>query len=148
MKKILRVVIVVILCFALVNLVWIIWREIKYSRFTDGIEKNYFSQFMIPRYACEDVDGYDYLVKYPDYLSLTGNLCVGTPDKIDGLIIWPLFGGGYEFGILIENDGIQYQIYLDDEGSPIEEADRDIVEICQEEIDILFAKAKSRWNLE
>lgn len=73
---------------------------------------------------------------------------MGVPDKVDGLIIWPLFGGGYEYGILVEQDGIQYQIYLDSEGNPVEESDRDIVQKCQDEIDIILAKAKSMWNLD
>ena len=148
MKRIWKIIIAVILCFAAVNLAWMIWREAKYSRYTDGMEKTVFSQLIVPRFACEDDEGFDYSVKYPDYLSFTGNLCVGVPDKVDGLIIWPLFGGGYEYGILVEQDGIQYQIYLDSEGNPVEESDRNIVQKCQDEIDILLAKAKSMWNLD
>ena len=148
MKRIRKILIAVILCFAVLNLAWMIWREAKYSHYTGGMEKTVFSQLIVPRFAREDEEGYDYSVKYPDYLSFTGNLCVGVPDKIDGLIIWPLFGGGYEYGILVEQDGIQYQIYLDSEGNPVEESDRFVVQKCRDEIDLLFAKARSMWNLD
>lgn len=147
MRKLWKIIIAVILCFAILNLAWMIWRNVKYSRYTDGMKKTVFSQLTVPRYAREDEEGYDYSVKYPDYLSLTGNLCVGVPGKVDGLIIWPLFGGGYEYGILVEQDGIQYQIYLDSEGNPAQEANREIIQKCQDEIEILFAKARSMWNL-
>lgn len=50
--------------------------------------------------------------------------------------------------ILLAQDGIQYQIYLDSEGNPVEASDRDVVQKCREEIDLLFAKARSMWSLE
>ena len=92
MKRIRKIIIAVILCFAAFNPAWMIWREAKYSHYTDSMEKTVFSQLIVPRFACEDDEVFDYSVKYPDYISFTGNLCVGVPDKVD------IFGGRVQCG--------------------------------------------------
>ena len=75
-RKIMKIVAVVIGIFALLNLFWFGWRQIRYSAFTDGMEQTELSTPLVPRYAVKDRDSFDYSVKWPDYLSgwLSGNI--------------------------------------------------------------------------
>lgn len=82
-RKIMKIVAVVIGIFALLNLFWFGWRQIRYSAFTDGMEQTELSTPLVPRYAVKDRDSFDYSVKWPDYLSFTGNLAVGFPGTSD-----------------------------------------------------------------
>ena len=63
----------------LLNLLWFGWRHIAYSRYDGGMTRTEMSSALFPSYAAKDEDGFDYSVKYPDYLSVTGNLAVGFP---------------------------------------------------------------------
>ena len=64
-RKITRIVAVVIGTFAVLNLFWFGWRQIRYSVFTDGMEQTELSTLLVPRYAAKDRDGFDYSVKWP-----------------------------------------------------------------------------------
>ena len=72
-----------------------------------------------PSYYATDTEGYIFSVAYPGYLSVTGNLCVGTPMGADGnqftdaLIIWPRENGGYDYGLLLYDGQTGYQIMAD-----------------------------------
>ena len=78
-KKILKIILAAVIVFAAYNVVWFAWSHVKYGKLSDGMKKEDFGSFVTPRYVYTDTDGYDYLVKYPDYLTFTGNISVGCP---------------------------------------------------------------------
>ena len=91
-RKILTVFLAMLAAFFLLNLIWFVWRHTAYSGFAEGMTRTETSSSLFPTYAAKDENGFDYTVKYPDYLSLTGNLAVGFPGTdenpfTDGLII-------------------------------------------------------------
>lgn len=154
MKKIvMRVALCLLALFMLINVSWYVWRMMKYESYNTGMEKNVFASWLVPRYVQTDADGYDYGVKYPDYLMLTGNLSVGCPttdDEIftDGLIIWPKFFGGYEYGVILYENEEAFYIYINADGSAVDLEDSDVVVRHQKNIDALLQRAKEMWDLE
>ena len=152
-KTVLRIALCALALFVLINVGWYVWRAVKYAPFSKGMDKNCFSTFIVPRYAYTDDEGYDYTVKYPDYLSLTGNLCVGLPEVDDNpftdfLIIWPNVTGGYEYGVSLTVGDVAYQIYINPDGTAADPADGGRVAACQENVDALLGKAEEMWDLE
>ena len=124
----------------------------KYGSYCKGWEKNYFAAWIVPRYVHTDEDGYDYAVKYPEYLSFTGNLSVGLPADeynpfTDFLIVWPKIFGGYEYGVSVTKNGQGYQIYINIDGTAVHPEDSEIAAACQDTINDLLRRAKGMWNL-
>lgn len=152
-KKVFMIIGGILILFALFNIGWFTWRSTKYSCFTDEMERAAMDTVFIPRYCLTDSENYDYLVKYPDYLSFTGNLSVGMPASdnnlfTDALIIWPQLDGSYEYGVLLyEEDGSGYNIYIDRNGNPLESENQAVVERHYDNICILLQKADERWNI-
>ena len=138
------------------DLAWLGWRHIVYSQYTDEMTQTAMSTAVVPRYACKDIDGFDYSVKYPDYLSTTGNLAVGFPGTdddpfTDGLIIWPKLFGGYEYGVILnslEDGGDGYMFYIDPQGNAVEAEYQLIAEKYEEVIAQLLERAGLMWNLD
>lgn len=62
-RKITKIVAIVIGIFAVLNLFWFGWRQIRYSSFIDGMEQTELSTLLVPRYAAKDRDSFDYSVK-------------------------------------------------------------------------------------
>ena len=152
-KKILALVLAAAAVFAAYNIVWFAWSRIRYGKLTAGMEKMDLGFFEAPRYIYTDADGYDYLVKYPDYLSFSGNMSAGLPDGdgnvfTDALIVWPKPGGRYELGVLLyDEDGAAYQILIDPEGRALSKEDEDPVSRHAENIRALIKKAEERWGI-
>ena len=151
-KKIIKIVIGVMAVFIIFNIFWYIWRNVRYGSYDEGFNKNELWTFIVPRYYLIDEEGYDYTVKYPEYLSFTGNLTAGMPTTdnnpfTDFLVIWPKPFGGYEYGISLTVDGTNYQIMIDEDGKSIDPQFDEITERCKETIDILLGKADKIWNL-
>lgn len=101
----------------------------------------------MPRYVYVDEDGYDYGVKYPDYLSLTGNMSVGLPAAdnnpfTDFLIVWPRASGGYVCGVSLTKGTQTYQIYINADGTAVHPEDGEITAACQDTIDDLLSRVK------
>ena len=152
-KTVLRWVLCILALFALANVGWYTWRMVKYDSYSKGMEKNVFATWIVPRYMHTDAEGYDYSVKYPDYLSFTGNMCVGLPAKdenpfTDFIVIWPKVFGGYKYGASLTVGGENYQIYINEDGSAVYPEDNAIVASCQEHINDLLRKAGEMWDLE
>ncbi len=152
-KIILKVILGIVVIFALINANWFGWRMVKYGSYCKGWEKNSFATWIVPRYVFTDEDGYDYGVKYPDYLSFTGNMSVGLPVASDNmftdfLIVWPKVFGGYDYGVSVTKGGQEYKIYINADGTAIHPGDSEIVTDCQDTINDLLSKAKDMWNLE
>lgn len=146
---------VVIGIFVLLNLLWFCWRQIRYSAFTGGMEQTKISTLLVPRYAAKDSDGFDYSVKWPDYLSFTGNLAVGFPGAsddpfTDGLIIWPKLFGGYEYGVILNdpNDPSSgYMFYITPDGQAVDTEYQEIAVQCQTTIKELLERANKYWEI-
>ena len=154
MKRIIpKIVLAAAAVFVLCNVLWFAWSHSKYGKFSGGMEKAEFSNFVVPRYIYTDSDRYDYLVKYPDYLSFTGNMSVGLPSAeayyfTDALIIWPKAGGKYELGVLLyDEDGSEYSVYIDSEGNALSKADEEVVSRHRESIGDLLIKAEEKWGI-
>ncbi|MDO4416083.1 MAG: hypothetical protein Q4C20_13490 [Erysipelotrichaceae bacterium] len=117
------------------------------------MEKAEFSSLIVPRYIHTDDEGYDYLVKYPDYLSFSGNLYIGLPvvnenPFRDALNIWPQMSGQYELGVLLyDQDGTEHAVYIDEDGNALNEEDKDVVSHHKEAIQDLLIKADEKWKL-
>lgn len=154
-KRVVILLLVLLAAFFLLNLIWFGWRHMAYSGFAEGMTCTDMSSPLFPTYAAKDEEGFDYTVKYPDYLSLTGNLAVGFPATeenpfTDGLIIWPKFMGGFEYGIILnsrEDDGRGYMFYVDAQGNAVDEEYQTLAEDYQEVICELMERAESTWNL-
>ncbi len=152
-RKILRILLIIAIVFAAYNAVWFAWSRIKYGKLTDGMEKAEFSSLIVPRYIHTDDEGYDYLVKYPDYLSFSGNLYIGLPvvnenPFRDALNIWPQMSGQYELGVLLyDQDGTEHAVYIDEDGNALNEEDKDVVSHHKEAIQDLLIKADEKWKL-
>lgn len=89
-RKITKIVAVVIGIFAVLNLFWFGWRQIRYSAFADGMEQTELSTLLAPRYVAKDRDGFDYSVK------------------------WLKIFGGYEYGVILKdpNDPSNEWVYV------------------------------------
>lgn len=138
--------------FILSNICWFGWRSIKYDKYTENMEENTFTTVITPRYAYKDGEGYDYLVKYPDYLSFTGNLSVGMPvvdddPFTDALLVWPQLDGNYEYGLLIYEEDSGYQIYIDAQGNALDDTYNEVIERHKDDIDMLLEKADDMWGI-
>ena len=152
-KTVLKAVYIILALFLLFNACWYGWRMVKYGSYCKGWKKNPFSTWLVPRYIYTDEDGYDYGVKYPDYLTFTGNLSVGLPGADDNpftdfLIVWPKVNGDCDYGISVTKDGQGYQIYINADGTSVYPEDSETVNDCQDTINDLLARAKGMWDLE
>lgn len=156
MKKYLKIILIMICVFAALNLVWFGWRHTVYSKYINGMEETFQSTVLIPRYATKSEDGFDYNVKFPDYLSVTGNLAVGFPGTeddpfTDSLIIWPKLFGGYEYGVILsslEEDDSGYMFYIDSQGNAVDAEYQHIAERYCAVIAELLERAEEVWHLE
>lgn len=153
-KKLLLISGIILSIFILFNAFWFIWREIKFNKYIVYMEPNVFSTIMVPRYYFIDEEGYTYYVKYPDYLSFSGNVTVMIPIEDDSvesfdntLIIWVHFGGKYEYGMFIHEDDNVYQIYIDEQGNAIDSDTSEIIGRHKSDIEILLQKANKIWDI-
>lgn len=151
-KRFLKIILVIFILFILINIVWFSWRAIKYNNYSKGMNKNLFYSAFVPKYLEDDKEGFSYSVKYPDYLSFTGNLSISMPIRsnnnyTDSLIIWPNLRN-YEYGlILYDENNNEYMIEINENKEPKDSEYKEIINIHKENIDILFDKANEFWNL-
>ncbi|MCL2077955.1 MAG: hypothetical protein FWH08_06060 [Oscillospiraceae bacterium] len=149
-KKILLSVIIIISLFILLNVSWFIWRGVKYGGYVVNMGKTDSSSFMNPRYYSEDADRYGYYVRYPGYLSFKGSLTVMEPSR-DGssfentFIIRTFFGDGYEFVLILYEDGEAYELTLrsaspDDEMTELLDKNRGVISELEE-------RAFRKWDI-
>ncbi len=152
-KTVLKVILCLLALVLLINAGWYVWRAVKYGAYARGMEVNPIPEWLVPRYKLTDADGYDYGLKYPDYLSFTGNMSVGMPAADDNpftdfLVVWPKLTGGYTYGVALTDDGKGYQIYIGADGSAVDPEDAAIVARHRDTIDELLRRAKDMWDLE
>ena len=152
-KRIFKIAVAIVIAFAVFNAAWFAWSHIKYGKLSDGKEAAEFNSLFDKRYLYSDADRFDYLVKYPDYLSFTGNMSVGLPASsdnpfTDALIIWPTITGKYELGALLyDEDGTEYSVYIDAQGKALSKEDEDVVARHSESIQALLKKADEKWGI-
>lgn len=153
MKKFLKIILIILVLFILINIAWFSWRFIKYHNYSKGMNKNKTYTIFVPKYLKNDKEGFSYSIKYPDYLSFTGNLAISMPSEdydfyTDSLIIWPNFFKDYEYGVILyDENNNEYMIEVNENKEPKEPEYQEIIDIHKENIDILFDKANEFWNL-
>lgn len=152
-KVIIIIVIIILVLFGLYNITWYQITHEKYDNFSEQMEKTFGKTYVKPFYTSYSSfeKGYGYKVKYPDYLSYTGNLAI-TNNKDTTLIIWPsIFSEeNNEYGVIIQDNEKGYQIMIDKKANPIEEIYEDeskVLKEKKEEIRDLLNKANEKWNL-
>lgn len=143
-KKLYIIITVIILLFGVYNLIWYYVTQSKYDNFSEKMD-----EFVKNRsYVLNPGDGYVYNVKYPDYLTFTGNLGVSDEKNEISLIIWPsLFNGENEYGVRIIDEDESYEIMVDKDMKAEDSEIEDIVNKYQDEIQILFHKADEKWGI-
>lgn len=151
-SKLFKLLVAIIPFLIILNIAWFSWRQSHYSRFTDDFNETPFSTIWVPRYSKSDPDGFDYSVKYPDWLTFTGNLAVGFTGTEENpvtaaLIIWPKLSGGYEYGVIISsNEENSYRFYVDANGNPLDREYQEISEKYKSTITAMLSKAKGIWE--
>ena len=165
-KKRIKIIIIGLLAmiFVILNIFWYIGVFRAYFLLQSKMTSN-------PNYVNEgivDEEGYSCYVKFPTYLYWKdGNLSIGSPMKEIGdapegedkkiyaanggsVIIWlKHFSGDIkELGVILEQDGVNRQIYLVDSATARYEDDQPYVDAGQDEINKLFKKAEDVWDLE
>ncbi len=145
-RMLLKVLILCISIFAIYNLIWIANIIYVYYPLTENVPKQESGIFMY-----QDVEkNYTYNVKFPNYLSFTGNLGVSSDDG-SGLIIWPGFlGKNYTYGIILKDGNKIYRFNVDDSLKPLtfNEKEQQIIDNNLRTIEELWNGAKSIWGNE
>ena len=142
-----RITAVLLALFAAYNLFWVAVVGSVYRDFLPGTREVY----PLRTYAIDDLDGYTFNVKIPDYLSFTGNL--GVQPKEGGqcaLIIWPGIFRETRYGAFLPvSEGSFYGVYLTEDREALPDAPeriRRLVEENREDIDELFTRADALWD--
>lgn len=146
-KRAIIIVGIVILIFALYNLIWytIIWN--KYGEFVQDMKELYYHR----TYVIDELDGFTYNVKIPGYLSYTGNLGIQASQNSDcALIIWPGIFKENEYGVFLEDEnGRRHAVELTAEREAKPDAPEEVkqlVESYRDKIDDLFERAEQQWD--
>ncbi|WP_138203003.1 hypothetical protein [Haloimpatiens lingqiaonensis] len=142
-----KIILFIIAIFAALNISWFLITTIKYNKFVKAVPKNEYGF-----YAMTKEDGYTYSVKKPDYLHYTGNLAVTNNKNNDLLIIWPRITGGYEYGLILQENEGGYNIYVDKNMKPIDinKDDPHAIEMIEEHkvgVEALISRANKMWRL-
>ena len=150
MKRVSRVIAVILALIVLSSVSWFAWSRQKYGQYIDGMEKSVFYTFLTPRYDSFDRDGYDFGVKYPDVLTLTGNLSITfhwPEDRFnDVLIIWPKVNGDYEYGVILYDEEESYQVEINRNGEPKDSKFAEVAKAHSGMIQNLLQAASRQWS--
>ncbi|AKL95823.1 hypothetical protein CACET_c23770 [Clostridium aceticum] len=148
-KRIIVGTIIFFMLFGAYNLIWYQITYSKYDKFSKDMEpvfKGMLAQvYYSTSYHCRE-DGYQYSVKYPDYLFYTGNLAISNDDDTCSIIIWPSFFGNTKYGVMIQDEQDGYQIMVDENMEPIDKYFAPIIDKHKEVVKPLFDKANERWD--
>lgn len=123
----------------LVNGFWLLYVYQKYTPLSRGMQED----IKLQSYNVVENE-YIFNVKYPNYLSFTGNVAVATADEKIALIIWPgLFGN--EYRIQIEDDGVRNDVTVGADKRAQNPLHQEMLDKHREGIDIIFDRAKAKW---
>ena len=119
----------------------------KYGKLTEGMKELYYHR----TYVIDELDGYTYNVKIPDYLSFTGNLGIQKSQDSDcALIIWPGIFKETEYGVFLEDEnGRSYAVKLTADAEPAantSDEEKWLVDKYRDKIDDLLDRASRQWN--
>ena len=108
-----------------------------------------------------DEDGFNYSVALPYFAMYEGgNLALTYVDLAQEaeefkypdctLIIWmkPFYGGINEMGVIIVEDNLSREIYLDSRYKTRYEDDQEYLDRHQQEVNVLLDKANAMWDLQ
>lgn len=137
--KILSCICGLLVLFIFVNGFWLLYTYQKYTPLSQGMQEDVkFQSYHVVE------NEHIFNVKYPNYLSFTGNVAVATPDEKTALIIWAgLFGN--EYGIQIDEDGIRNEIMVDADKRAKNPLHQEMLDKHRKETDIVFDRAKTKW---
>lgn len=139
-------VLVIFILYAFYNLVWIANAYYVYYPFTEKVSKHESGIYVY----YDSKTNYTYNVKFPNYLSFTGNIGV-VDDKGSGLIVWPgFFGKNYKYGFRISDGKKVYSMYVDDDMNLIDADDnlKTIFESNNDKMKKLWEEAHNLWKEE
>lgn len=146
-RKAKRILIILCLVFLVYNLLWLTVVGAIYAPLITGMKEVH----PLRTYAIDELEGYTYNVKIPDYLQFVGNL--GVQPSCGGecaLIIWPGILGETRYGVLIPVGGGGLQgVRVNANGQPLpgaEEEKRLLIEQNRDAIDELFRRAREVWD--
>lgn len=166
---------IVLIMFAVINLVWFIGIKIPYDNLSEGMERIQGPTLdgITRIYHTESRGGYEFNIKNSSYLSNNGYLSVidesgmvvimdedgnaqNANDVYITLFIWPKLFAGFEYGVDVQKEGMWEQIYIDKDGNYIPE-DTENVELneymesllkeYETEIQGLLKAANEQWEL-
>ncbi|MDD7306137.1 MAG: hypothetical protein PUG67_06080 [Peptoniphilaceae bacterium] len=140
-SNIVKIVKYAILLFIIYNMIWLLNVLVRYKPYTKGFEtfeknKSYYSV---------GKNGYVYNVKYPNYLSFTGNMAISKDNDRIGLIIWPKIFGNFDLGLQINEDNEIYSYILD---AKRKDYNKSIIEKNRDDIEDLKKKAENKFNID
>lgn len=138
-----------LVAFLLTATIWRSWRNHRYDPFAAGMKHAASTTGGVPRYSLQQ-NGDIYYVKYPDFLSTTGNLAIKPADdtELDALLIWPQAGSGFQYGVILKDGGTTWQVYLEEDGKTARyEDDQWLVDDHAAIIRQYLNKAKAMWDL-
>lgn len=144
------ILLLIIIMFVSYNAVWYFRCESVYKPYSEGASpSNIYGEEDLFGKRYDIYDGeFAYHIKYPNYLSNTGNLAVGYPDGSYSLIIWPsLWSKQYSYGVILTEGHDTYYIYVNKAGIPVEIQNKKIIERHEDVVKILFDAANMKWNL-
>ncbi|MDR0489411.1 MAG: hypothetical protein LBG99_08495 [Propionibacteriaceae bacterium] len=137
---------IVLLGFGVYNCIWYNVVQHKYDPYTVDMRELYPGTHVL-----DGDNGYNYNVKFPDYLSYTGNLGVQTYNGVFALIIWPGIGKETTYGVrLPAEEGTEvWGIMLDYQHRALtsDPAELALVDQYQAQIDDLFKMASTQWDI-
>ena len=144
---ILCILVLLLMGFGIYNLIWYQATTTYWGKFLEKVERSpEFSEHEV--YSITDEEGITYLVKKPNYLSCVGNLSISYPidDKPVTLLIWPKKDDIWEYGVMINSeDGGEF--YLGEDMRALDKRDEEAVKKYYPDIDYLYKKAKTLWEL-
>lgn len=143
-KKIVRCIWIALgICIIVFHIFWI-YNYLLFSKYIDGL--NEFIKFQ--SYSVLE-DDFIYHVKFPSYLSFTGNLAVSTKNSEYTLIIWPSRFRDTRYGVMIPIENNTFaSIMLNQEMKSEDVYDQIYIDENMEQIEELFYKASERWGIE
>lgn len=142
--KIITSIIAILVLFITLNIFWFFYTGNKYGELTQGMIED---DARLSYHILES-DQYVYNVKYPDYLSFTGNVAVGSPDNKAALIIWPGFFNQNKYGIqLIDDSGITNDIMVNKDMRALNPEYQEILNKQEQKVALVFDKAKNKWPI-
>lgn len=133
--------------FLSLNIVWVLYREIRYGPLVENVPVNYGVRII-------SIEDYSYSVTEPQYMSFSGNLSLTNELTDESLIIWPLFPNGYKYAVMLHDADSSKSIfvYVDKNGNFLASTDgsnesEEIFDKKREQVNEMVTLANDMWDL-